>query len=130
MFAFLFGYKTPAFYKYKNYLSQSSAFLHPLKLAHVLQKIEYSQRPWSKFSPHVQIGCTVVIQHTDTGYKRRIRLVPATEKGLCNNVVSLHSSIGTDLLGHKIGHIFECKEYGCFHSWQILAINSKENYIK
>ncbi|MFY8325301.1 GreA/GreB family elongation factor [Pseudoalteromonas sp. ZZD1] len=112
--------------KYKINLGSTAILLHPLKLAHLLQKVEYSERPWSKFSPHVQVNSTVVIRHTVTGYKYRITLVAPEQHGVTPNAVSFHSLIGIALLGHKVGHIFECVEGGVTHCWEIIAINVKE----
>ena len=124
MLSFLFERKKP--FLSKNDFTDAAVLLQPLKLAYLLQEVEYSQRPWSKFNPHVQINSTVVIKNITTGSKRRITLVPPNQRRHFINDVSFHSPLGVALLGHKINHIIEYKEAGESHLWEIIAINIKE----
>lgn len=124
MFPFVKDYKKP--YLLKSEFNRVSTLMQPLKLLYLLQEIEFSQRPLSKFNPHVQIDSEVVIWNIATGDRRRINLVSPFEKETSPNAVSFSSQLGVALLGHKINHIIECTEGEVSTLWKIIAINIKE----
>ncbi len=97
----------------------------PIELSFLLNRLEYSNSPYSRSQNHVRTGSTVVLQKTPTSERLTLQIAKDENTQSTAGIVPVTSTIGAALLGLGCGEVVHVRTPSGDLKWELVSVDNR-----